>query len=897
MSDQGDDILQLYSAESLDHLADIERDLLEIEAAGAGADGELVNKVFRAAHSIKGGAGFLGLSVVSALAHRLENVLGLVRSRELVPTADVVGLLLQGFDRLRAFMLDLGASNDADVAELVVALDSLTTVVLPPDRRETVATRLQVFADPRGPSFTVSEFELAQARKGGRLLYLLDYDLIHDIHRRGRRPLDVLGELEGGGVIVDCRLDLAAAGTLAAPHLPTRLPLLVLYATVIEPDIAPDVFDLPPERVHRIGPEGLRPLAAGGAPPAPPPPPPPPPAAKASASPRSETSLRVSVGLLDTLMDLAGELVLSRNQLLQALVGTQGRVPEAVAQRIDGITSRLQEAIMLTRMQPVGQLFQKFPRLVRDLARSLGKEVELVLEGAEVELDKTILEGLSDPLTHLVRNAVDHGIEAPDLRRAAGKPAQGRVLLRAHHEGGHVHLEVADDGRGIDPDQIAAAAVAKGLLSPDQAQALSASDKTALILLPGFSTATRVTDVSGRGVGMDVVKTNLDKLGGSVAIASRPGAGSTIRVKLPLTLAIIPSHLVTAGGQPFAIPQVNLDELLRIPAAAVAQQVERVGDAEVVRLRGQLLPLVRLADVLGLTPRFRDGVTGAEHRDQRRAVADRRSRRSNAEGIPEPSPAAPEEPLRSGQERRHGAVHVVVASAGAFRYGLVVDELLDAEEIVVKPLGRQLKHLACYAGTTVMGDGRVALILDLPGIAREARLSSVEETPRAAEVAREACPEGGESLLVFHSGRAERLAIPLDLVVRIERVTADAIRRVGGRPVLPYHGGTLPLLTVHEVAPVPPVDEARELVVLVVSLPGRQVGLLANAPVDAYREQAAIDRATLAGPGVAGSILLDGAPVLVVDVTAIARRCYPEWYPLAPGDGQPSSFQKGDQTR
>ncbi|RMG86948.1 MAG: response regulator, partial [Candidatus Dadabacteria bacterium] len=593
-----------------------------------------------------------------------------------------------------------------------------------------------------------------------------------------------------------------------------------------------------------------------------------------------ETSIRVHVSLLENLMTLAGELVLSRNQLLQAVNTGAGSV-ERIAQRIDLITSELQETIMLTRMQPVGKIFGKFPRVVRDLARKLGKQVELVVEGNEVELDKTILEGLNDPLTHLVRNAVDHGLEPPAEREAAGKPPKGTVTLRAFHEAGHVNIEIFDDGRGMDPERIVAKAVEKGLVAPDQVRAMSDKEKVGLIFLPGFSTAEQVTDVSGRGVGMDVVKTNLDKLGGVVDIESAPGAGTTVRIKLPLTLAIIPSQIVRAGGQAFAIPQVNMDELLRIPASQVKDRVEIVGNAEVVRLRDRLLPLVRLADVLGLQARYRDPSTGEERPDRRRTIADRRGLRL---GVDETAPVAalappPGAPERGPDRRQGSAVSVVVANAGPFRYGLVVDELLDAEEIVVKPLGRHLKGCGCYAGATIMGNGRVALILDVPGVARLARLASVEGSARAAEVKQSARQAAGEEqFLLFGFGPGERFALPLDVVQRIERIRPDDLATVGGRLVLQYKGETLPLLVLDEVAQVSPRDEAADPVVLVVRLPGRVAGVLATGPVDAFQGRVAVDRETLVQPGIGGSMVIDGATVLVVDPMDLARRIYPDWF-------------------
>ena len=343
---------------------------------------------------------------------------------------------------------------------------------------------------------------------------------------------------------------------------------------------------------------------------------------------KTEASLRVHVSLLDSLMNLAGELVLSRNQLLQTIGSDDMRNAEAVGQRIDLITSELQEAIMLTRMQPIGNVFNKFPRVVRDLSSKLGKTIDLTIVGKDVELDKTIIEAINDPLTHLVRNSVDHGIEMPGERKQRGKSETGLVILRAYHEAGQVVIEISDDGKGLDGDALAASAVSKGLITGEQAQVMSDKEKVNLIFLPGFSTAKEVTDVSGRGVGMDVVKTNLDQLGGNVDIISEKGSGTTISIKLPLTLAIIPCQIIETAGERYAIPQVNLEELLRIPAAQVKERIEKVGDAEVVRLRGILLPLIRLADVIGIERTYYDPVTNEMQPDRREKVSDRRGKNS-----------------------------------------------------------------------------------------------------------------------------------------------------------------------------------------------------------------------------------------------------------------------------
>jgi two-component system chemotaxis sensor kinase CheA len=620
--------------------------------------------------------------------------------------------------------------------------------------------------------------------------------------------------------------------------------------------------------------------------------------AKAGAKPglaEQETSLRVHVSLLDQLMTLAGELVLSRNQLLQSMTSDDHRASEIAGQRIDLITSELQEAIMLTRMQSIGNVFNKFPRVVRDLARSLGKKIELTLEGKDVELDKTIIEAIGDPLTHLVRNAVDHGVETPDIRRKRGKADVGQIYLKAYHEAGLVNIEIADDGKGLDGGLIAQKAVEKGLITEDQAKVMSDKDQVNLIFLPGFSTAEKVTDVSGRGVGMDVVKTNLDKLGGLIDIESEAGKGSTIRIKLPLTLAIIPCQVVYTGGERYAIPQVNLEELLRIPADQVRNRIERVGDAEVVRLRGDLLPLVKLADIIEVKPLYHDPKTNTFRPDRRQSITDERQVQTNlftednettqqqteSEDDQAPINQAPTET----QERRYhaaSALNIVVVSTGTMKYGLVVDELHDSEEIVVKPLGRDLKKCRGYAGATIMGDGRVALILDVSNLARMAGLTSVESSLKAKELeAAETLLQENkdrQSLLIFRSAEEEQFAAPLSLVERIEKIKANDIEEVGGKRVMQYRGGSLPLFSIDEAAMVKPLADSDNLLVIVFIVAGREVGLLAIGPVDAMETDLDVDPTTLKQTGIMGSAIINDHTTLLIDMYEIVQTLNPEWF-------------------
>ncbi len=797
MASEDDDILQAFIEESIEHLANIEQDLLAIEKKGTDINEALVNKVFSTAHSIKSGAGFVGLTAIQKLAHVAEHVLGLILARKLVPAPEVVNALLLAAEELQHLLDDTAASNGADISSHVATLNVLAAGVPQSEAEPAYSAALAPHPTPL-PHSVASE----------------------------TMPSAPPGELQ-------------------------------VKATQSEPEAHPAQENQTPT----------------------------------SAEP--ETSIRVSVSLLDQLMNLAGELVLSRNQLLQTISSGAAHEAEAVGQRIDLVTSELQGAIMLTRMQPIGNVLGKFPRVVRDLSKKLGKEVELTLIGKEVELDKTIIEAISDPLTHLVRNSVNHGIESPGERRTHGKDSRGSIVLKAYHAAGQVVIEISDDGRGIDGDQLAAAAVTKGLISAEQAKLMSAKERINLILLPGFSTAPKVTEVSGRGVGMDVVKTNLDQLGGTIEIDSVVGKGTSISIKLPLTLAIIPCQIIMTGDERYAIPQVNLEELLRIPAAQIKERVERVGDAEVVRLRGTLLPLIRMADVLGIERTYYDQNRESIRTDRRRNIADRRSRTSSL--FTESSEASTETTITTDHrdttpDRRQSpvsALNVVVVSAGILKYGLIVDSLLDSEEIVIKPLGRHLQNCQGYAGATIMGDGRIALILDVANLARMSGLTSLDGSKRAGELARENLlrTQDLQALLTFRSSLEEQFGVPLGLVERVEKIKHSEIESIGGRRVLQYRGGSLPLVCVDDVASVYPLADQENLLVIVFRLMGRDVGLLASGPVDAIEVSVDIDATTLKQTGIMGSAIINGKTTMLVDIFELGRNVHPEWFAEAGSAG------------
>jgi two-component system chemotaxis sensor kinase CheA len=542
-------------------------------------------------------------------------------------------------------------------------------------------------------------------------------------------------------------------------------------------------------------------------------------------------TIRVTVDVLEGLMTLVSELVLTRNQLLQ-LARAGGDPALAVPlQRLSHITSDLQEGVMKTRMQPIGNAWAKLPRLVRDLALELGKKIDLDMKGAETELDRQVLELIKDPLTHMVRNSGDHGLETPEQRRAAGKPETGRITLNAYHEGGHIIIEIGDDGRGLAVDRIRAKALANGLATEAELAQMGDHDIQRFIFRAGFSTAAQVTAVSGRGVGMDVVKTNIEKIGGTIELRSREGRGTTFTIKIPLTLAIVAALIVESGGERFAVPQIGVVELVR--AGNGGPRVERIKDSLVMRLRDRLLPLVPLADLLRLKP---------------------------------------EAPPAEG-----GDTFVIVTQVGPKVFGIVVDRVFDTEEIVVKPVAPILRHVTAFSGNTILGDGSVIMILDPNGIARAAGLGA--ESGDAENAAREelaagvSASSGSTALLLFRGGDATPKAVPLALVARLEDIPVERIENSGGTYVVQYRDRLMPLIPVGETwTPA----EGRQPV-LVFSDGEQSMGLMVDSILDVVEQRLDIQMGS-DRPGFLGSAVISGKATEVIDTAHWLRRAGGDWF-------------------
>ncbi|HLJ96561.1 MAG TPA: chemotaxis protein CheA [Gemmataceae bacterium] len=779
-------VIKEFLVESYENLDQLDQDLVVLEKNPENR--ERLASVFRTIHTIKGTCGFFGFSRLEKVAHVGENLLSKLRDGEMRLDPERTTALLALVDAVREMLAQIestGHDGDKDHAPLI---EMLTRLLQP---------KSEATADQgTGTDSTAAN---AGSQKG---------EVTEPVVTPEQPPV---GE---------------------KPPRTRRRRSKTTRPSETQAVAALDNPPAPPESAHSATPEpqdsgipatGKKPDPAG-------------PEDSRLSTTVSESTIRVDVGLLDKLMTLVGELVLARNQILQFTATQKDATFLSTSQRLNLITTELQEGVMKTRMQPMGNIWDKFPRIVRDLALQCGKQVRIDMEGKETELDKTIIEAIKDPLTHVVRNAVDHGIEAPEVRKTRGKAAEGCLFLRAFHEGGQVNIEISDDGAGIAPDRIKAKALERGLISREQAARMSDRECIHLIFLPGFSTAEKVSNISGRGVGMDVVKTNIERIGGTVDIQSEPRKGTTLKIKIPLTLAIIPALIVTSGGDRYAIPQVSLLELVRLEGEQARKGIEMIHGAPVYRLRGHLLPLVHLDREL-------------------------RSERPRSE---------------------QDVINIVVLQADDRQFGLVVEGINDTEEIVVKPLGTHLKGIPLFAGATIMGDGRVALILDVLGIAQQAGVVSEVRDRNLTELAMHAEErrDSKQSLLLMGLGKDRRLAVPLASVARLEEIPAALVERADSQEVVQYRGEILPLLRLTDLlggsgsfdgsAPDP-------LQVVVIAEQGRSVGLVVDRILDIV-EASVTMKDTMRCAATQGSLVIQHKVTDLLDIRSALRVADPSFF-------------------
>lgn len=806
-----DDVIQDFVAEAREGIEALDSKLVTFEQTPG--DPALLGDIFRLIHTIKGTSGFLGLTRLQTVAHAAENVLGGFRDGDLAVTPDAVSAILRAVDVVRLVIDGIaadGAEPQGDDAGLIARLDR----IFEGEPEAPVAPRraARPMLDRLGGEATI---DAACECAIGRLMG--DADI--GPHFVGV-DLDEVQAALRDAVVRDARAGTAGGFIAALDAGPAGLSADQVLVCVEALRVALVELEADPAAAAEILASTLAPAA-------------PAPAPIAAAEPAAQTpsratepdlanqTIRVSVDVLENLMTMVSELVLIRNQLIQTLRGAPESPFAGPLHRLNQVTSELQEGVMTTRMQPIAGAWAKLPRLVRDLASDLGKTIELVTTGQDTELDRQVLELIKDPLTHMIRNAADHGLETPSERLAAGKPATGRITLQARHEGGAIVVEMADDGRGLPAEKIRAKAVANGLITPAQAASLSDAEARQMIFLPGFSTAAQVTSVSGRGVGMDVVRTNIEKIGGVIELTSVEGQGTRFAIRIPLTLSIVSALIVESCGERFAMPQSSIVELVSANGSE-GRRIEQINGASVLRLRDRLLPLVSLQTLLGL---------------------------------PDP-------------EAARGDACIVVAKVGSFDFGVIVDRVFDTEEIVVKPTATILRHLKLYSGATILGDGSVIMILDFKGMSLEAGASHLAGGADAAEAEIAAAVEQTQPLLVFRAASDALKAAPLGQVARIEELEPGSAEMVDGRSVLQYRGTLMPIMMASG-APVA-VDAPGRRPLLVFSRGEASLGLLVDEIVDIVEGPLLPNLA--GGRGEAASIVVAGRATELIDVEAYWRR-------------------------
>jgi two-component system chemotaxis sensor kinase CheA len=770
-----DDLIGEFITETSESLAVLDLELVKLEQNPN--DQGILGNIFRLVHTIKGTCGFLGLPRLESVAHAGENVLGKIRDGEIIVTQDAITIVLEAIDRIKELITYL-AENGSE----------------PEGEDGDLKKRLNAFADSNGnvgsgvaPAAAAAPEEM-MAPGEEKPAEPFSPDVMSDLERAFASATSLV---EGGidftrapSTFMISEEEAAASAAAEAPAVPAT------------PAAKPVISEQAKEKAIKQGLDTDAKEGGGVA-----------------------QSIRVNLDVLENLMQMVGELVLTRNQLLQVVRHRDDRELKAPLQQLSQITSELQESVMKTRMQPIGNAWSKFPRLIRDLSNELAKKIDLKMIGEATELDRQLLEMIKDPLTHMVRNSCDHGLEQPADRLAAGKSATGTVTLSAFHEGGHIIIEITDDGRGLNIDRIKQKIIEKSLATEAEIGQMSDDQLMQYIFKAGFSTAEKVTSVSGRGVGMDVVRTNIEKIGGTVSLTSKMGKGSTFHIKIPLTLAIVSVLLVECGGQKFAIPQINVVELVRTGAES-EYKVENINSAAVLRLRDKLLPLVKLRDILQIP-------------------------------LPEPIEGAAVATPDS---------YVVVVRIGPTDFGLVIDRVFDTEEIVVKPVSRVLGDFDVYSGNTILGDGNVIMILDPNGLAKSfgTRDTGAGNVPDQTAALSE---EKLTNFLVFKSGSNAPKAVPLELVSRLEVIDAKSVELSGHEAVVQYRGDLMRL----KALPESEIPTEGEFDVIVFTYDGKTVGLVVSEIVDILEAPLAV-KLSASEEYYLGSLVIDGKTTNVVDV-------------------------------
>ena len=796
-----DDLISEFLTETAESLDVIDVELVRFE--NNPEDRAILDNIFRLLHTIKGTCGFLGLPRLEAVAHAGETLLGKFRDGELAVSPPMVTLVLEAIDQIKVLLESLeetGAEPAGEDSALISKLEDAAMGKLEGAVQPDAPQKPENWDEDLGRELRPGEVSLADLEAAFQNADVEPANDPGDAAPAESAPVQHLGV---GDFDPELGRELRP-GEVSAAELEAAF-----MSADVEPGYAPEppkafiTDDMSHEEALQSAMAELKGVdhVAGG-----------------EGGPRVQQTVRVTVDVLEGLMTTVSELVLTRNQLMQTIRGMEDEELKGPLQRLSAVTGELQDGVMKTRMQPIGDAWRKLPRIIRDVSTDLGKKIELVMEGQDTELDRQVLELIKDPLTHMVRNSADHGLEMPADRVKAGKPEKGRIKLSAYHEGGHIIISISDDGKGLDTKRIGEKALEKGLTTHDELERMTEAQIHRFIFAPGFSTAAKVTNLSGRGVGMDVVRTNIEQIGGVVDVASTAGRGSHFSIKIPLTLAIVSALIVGCDEQRFAIPQLAVRELVRVGAGS-EHTVEKLHGARVMRLRDRLMPIVDLHDVLGVGEAY------------------------------------------SGGEDE--AAFVVVLDAGGRNVGLVVDNVLDTEEIVVKPLSESLRNVSAYSGATILGDGSVIMILDPNGLAGEIVSAMEEEAVNdMASASVTELAQQTQRLLLVRAGGTEPKAVPLALVTRLEEFEPDTIETTNGRQVVQYRGRLMPIVPLGaEIR----CTEGQRLPVLVFAENHTAIGLAVDQIVDVVEERVDMQMSS-DKQGVIGSAIIKGKATDVVDI-------------------------------
>lgn len=804
-----------FKSEAYELLDIAEKSLLSLDEGG---DFKVCyNAIFRSLHNLKGGAGMMELEDLQHHTHELETIFTQFQNQGVIPF-DYLSFFLKGIDAARLKLsgqhVDFDYSVKPTHSEKIILKEEVQETISNSfsieefimncsDYIENIIKNLHLLESEQADQEILNTlYREVHSLKGDA--YLFSFDLIGDVAHAMENALEpvrsgkikanknLVGSLFKAVDVIEIFLNLKEKGKVATPSLKKMVDAIthaISLSVQKSEALKLDKQEIQTSVSHE----------------------------KDTKETSTSGSIRVPVTLLDSLMTLVGEMVLVRNQVLQYSQKTEDLEFLSMSKRLNVVTGEIQEQMMKTRMQAVGNILGKFNRVVRDLSDELGKSISLSIEGAETELDKSLLEAIKDPLTHIVRNSCDHGIELPELRRQKGKPEQGKVHIKAYHEGGQVFIEVKDDGKGLSRSAIINKAIEKNLISHSHAQSLSDKEVFDLIFIPGFSTASQITNVSGRGVGMDVVRTNIEKIGGTVELHGEENVGTTIKIKIPLTLAIIPALMVKCGEATYAIPQLKLEELVRVDLEENPHQIENLYGALIYRLRGNILQLVDLNQILGTNQ-------------------------------------------KSLKERK--IINIAVLNADNYLFGVIIDEVLDTADIVVKPLNRILKSLQVYSGATILGDGSVALIFDVSGISKLAQINTEHKNIHNKEKAE--ISEIQDFLLVgLYSSTTH--AIALNYVQRLEEFRVQDIELSGDQEVIRYRGSILPLVNVSSEIGFSPDYKSDVLSVVVIERAGSLYGLVVNKILDTLSTSLNVTDPIKFHQGIVGNINTEKELIVVID--------------------------------